>query len=115
MSMNIKVSEELSSVETKLLLQFSWKDKEFQKNLVVWKHDRIKREGKDNTEVSEELSSVETYQITLHTESNLSFQKNLVVWKHTDVHISTSGIYTFQKNLVVWKRHIYCYWIIPPP
>ena len=55
------VSEELSSVETiPSPLHVQQRRSSFQKNLVVWKHNRIKREEKDNT----------------------GFQKNLVVWKH---------------------------------
>jgi len=58
-----KVSEELSSVETQYFLYlFSTPVPLFQKNLVVWKQDKI-----------EELYAVKC-----------RFQKNLVVWKLPD-------------------------------
>ena len=77
------VSEELSSVETLLLLLNSHHPLLFQKNLVVWKPIPF-----------------DTPSLILFT-----FQKNLVVWKlFCPRHERVEGV-KFQKNLVVWKRY----------
>ena len=98
------VSEELSSVEILLGIYGSefnrefqknlvvWKwiayihctetTKLFQKNLVVWKRNGGKEKSKIYRKVSEELSSVETDILRLvWSRSGKTFQKNLVVWK----------------------------------
>ena len=78
-----EVSEELSSVESKI----------------------FKMATADNLKVSEELSSVESWKDFYYRNFNKPtlFQKNLVVWKAI-YFIFSMGIYiSFQKNLVVWK------------
>ena len=77
----MRVSEELSSVETKYCTRSSYKT-------VI---------------VSEELSSVETGYRYNQNKAYNGFQKNLVVWKLKNASPVSASSSKFQKNLVVWK------------
>ena len=98
------VSEELSSVETFPIMQFSLISISFQKNLVVWKHFASHTIFFGSHWVSEELSSVETieHNAIVHSIDMVSEELSSVETFCIFCFI-VEPIVGFQKNLVVWK------------
>ena len=59
--------------------------KQFQKDLIVWKHtDKIEKGGR-RCSVSEGLNSVETYRNRSRAVLFVPFQKDLIVWKRDSI------------------------------
>ena len=55
----------------------------FQKDLIVWKHGKLKG----------------------ILDAIFKFQKDLIVWKLFSIAIKLAILWTFQKDLIVWKPH----------